>query len=219
MALIQLSKITKSFSEVEIALSNIDLNIEGGEFIALMGESGAGKTSLLNIIGLIDKPTSGEYIFDDKPTQDLTENERTLFRRQKMGFIFQFFNLLPGLDVKDNVSIPLHLNGVKDYTEKVREKLAQVGILELKDRQLNTLSGGQLQRVAIARALVHKPKLILADEPTGNLDSKTAGEVMELLHRIKREENVTIIMATHSNHAASFADKTLKVVDGTLELN
>jgi ABC-type lipoprotein export system ATPase subunit len=215
--LIELQNIKKSYSLFENALNGISLNIQQGEFIALMGESGSGKTSLLNILGLIDRPTGGDYLFGGVSVSSFDEAGRTLFRRTKLGFIFQFFNLLPSLNVTENVAIPLHLNGAKDYLAQVREKLAQVGILELKDRPLNTLSGGQMQRVAIARALVHKPKMILADEPTGNLDSKNADSILELLARIRREEDLTIVMATHSKTAASYTDKTLTIVDGVLE--
>jgi len=216
MNLIELKNISKSYSSFECALSDVNLNIKEKEFIALMGESGAGKTSLLNILGLIDQPSAGEYSFEGISIGNYSDDERTLFRRKKLGFIFQFFNLLPSLNVADNVAIPLHLNGVKKHIEIVREKLAQVSILELKDRPLNTLSGGQMQRVAIARALVHKPKLILADEPTGNLDSKTAVGILELLVRLRNEEGITIVMATHSQQAATYADRTLTLLDGVL---
>ncbi len=216
MAFIQLKNIVKSYTQHEVALNGVNLDIECGEFIALMGESGSGKTSLLNILGLIDNPSSGDYFFESESVSTFNDTQRTLFRRQKMGFIFQFFNLLPALNVTENVGIPLHLNGVKDYMGAVREKLAQVGILELKDRPLNTLSGGQMQRVAIARALVHKPRLILADEPTGNLDSKSATTVLEVLSRIRKEENLTIVMATHSKQAATYANRVLTMVDGVL---
>ncbi|MDJ0625616.1 MAG: ABC transporter ATP-binding protein [Candidatus Caenarcaniphilales bacterium] len=216
MSFIQLKNINKSYSELGKALSNVSMSIQRGELISLMGESGAGKTSLLNILGLIDNPSTGEYTFEGQSVSTFNEEQRTLFRREKLGFIFQFFNLLTNLNVTDNVAVPLHLNGIQSYKEAVREKLAQVGILELKDRPLNTLSGGQLQRVAIARAIVHSPKLILADEPTGNLDSKTTKDIMGLLVRLKKEENVTIVMATHSNQASIYADRVLNIIDGSL---
>lgn len=214
MSLIQLKNISKSYIGRENALKDINLQINEGEFIALMGESGSGKTTLLNILGLIDEASEGEYLFENASIKDFTEDERTLFRRKKLGFVFQFFNLLPTLNVTENVAIPLHLNKVKNSVSLAREKLAQVGILELKDRALNTLSGGQMQRVAIARALVHKPKLILADEPTGNLDQKSAQEILEILKRLNKEENITIIMATHSLQAALYADRNLHILDG-----
>ena len=209
--------ISKTYNnQEESALREVDLSIETGQFIALTGESGAGKTSLLNILGLIDQPSSGEYLFEGISVSKFSEDERTLFRRQKLGFIFQFFNLFDSLNVSDNVAIPLYLNGMKSTKALVREKLAQIGISELQDRPLNTLSGGQLQRVAIARAIVHKPKLILADEPTGNLDSKNALAILELLNRLKKEENITIIMATHSSQASNMADQVYQVIDGNL---
>ncbi|MDX1920269.1 MAG: ABC transporter ATP-binding protein [Candidatus Caenarcaniphilales bacterium] len=217
MNLIQLKKITKSYSPTEKALKEINLDIKQGEFIALMGESGAGKTSLLNILGLIDEPSSGEYLFEEESVGSYDERKRTHFRRKKLGFIFQFFNLLPALNVMDNVAVPLHLNGVKHFKQIAREKLAQVGILELKDRPLNTLSGGQMQRVAIARAIAHNPKLILADEPTGNLDSKTAADILELMVRLKKEDNITIVMATHSKLASKYANRILNISDGLIE--
>lgn len=216
MNLIQLKQISKSYSPTEKALKEINLEIKSGEFIALMGESGSGKTSLLNILGLIDEPSTGEYLFESENVGSYDEDRRTHFRRKKLGFIFQFFNLLPALNVIDNVALPLHLNGIKHYKEVVREKLAQVGILELKDRPLNTLSGGQMQRVAIARAIAHNPKLILADEPTGNLDKNTAKDILELMVRLKKEDNITIVMATHSKTASLFADRVLSISDGLL---
>jgi putative ABC transport system ATP-binding protein len=215
MGLIELKNISKSYQGRENALKNINLEIEQGQFIALMGESGSGKTTLLNILGLIDSASEGEYLFENIQTKAFSENQRTIFRREKLGFIFQFFNLLPALNVTENVAIPLYLNKIKNPIAIAREKLAQVGILELKDRPLDTLSGGQKQRVAIARALVHKPKLILADEPTGNLDSESARAICGILQRLKKEENITIIMATHSLQAASFADKTINILDGS----
>ncbi len=217
MDFIELKNISKTYNnQEESALREVDLSIETGQFIALTGESGAGKTSLLNILGLIDQPSSGEYLFEGISVSKFSEDERTLFRRQKLGFIFQFFNLFDSLNVSDNVAIPLYLNGMKSTKALVREKLAQIGISELQDRPLNTLSGGQLQRVAIARAIVHKPKLILADEPTGNLDSKNALAILELLNRLKKEENITIIMATHSSQASNMADQVYQVIDGNL---
>jgi ABC-type lipoprotein export system ATPase subunit len=216
MSLIELKDIKKSYSQYEDALKSVNLSIQEGEFVALMGESGSGKTSLLNILGLIDQASSGQYLFENADISSYNETQRTLFRRHKLGFIFQFFNLLPALNVTENIAIPLYLNGVKEVNKLIEEKLTQVGILELKDRPLNTLSGGQLQRVAIARALIHKPKLILADEPTGNLDSKTANEIIELLRKLNKEEKVTIVMATHSQHAAEFTDRTLTVIDGCI---
>ncbi len=216
MSFIELKNISKTYNQQESALNQVNLNITTGEFIALTGESGAGKTSLLNILGLVDQPSSGEYLFEGIPVSDFSEDQRTLFRRQKLGFIFQFFNLFNSLNVAENVAIPLYLNGIKNTKAIVREKLAQIGISELHDRPLNTLSGGQLQRVAIARAMVHKPKLILADEPTGNLDSKNALAILELLTRLKKEENITIIMATHSTQASNIADQVYQVADGNL---
>lgn len=216
MSFIELKNISKTYNQQESALNQVNLNITAGEFIALTGESGAGKTSLLNILGLVDLSSSGEYLFEGISVSEFSEDQRTLFRRQKLGFIFQFFNLFNSLNVAENVAIPLYLNGIKNTKAIVREKLAQIGILELHDRPLNTLSGGQLQRVAIARAMVHKPKLILADEPTGNLDSKNALAILELLTRLKKEENITIIMATHSTQASNIADQVYQVADGNL---
>jgi ABC-type lipoprotein export system ATPase subunit len=220
MSFIELKDIVKSyFSSKEAgfdALKQINLDIKQGEFTALMGESGSGKTSLLNILGLVDQPSSGVYLFDGQTVSNFSEDQRTQFRKKNLGFIFQFFNLLPTLNVLDNVALPLHLNASSNTKEVIREKLAQVGIAELIDRSLNTLSGGQLQRVAIARAIVHNPKFILADEPTGNLDSKTALEILELLKRLNRENNITIVMATHSKIAANSADKIIYLADGKL---
>ena len=193
------------------------MHIGKGEFVALMGESGSGKTSLLNILGLIDQPSSGEYFFDDQNVAGLNEKERTLFRRKKLGFIFQFFNLLPALSVKENIALPLHLNGIRNYEKVVKERLSQVGIPELEGRSLNTLSGGQMQRVAIARALIHEPSFILADEPTGNLDSKTAEDILSLLVKIRKENDLTIIMVTHSHESAHHADRKVEIIDGKIK--
>jgi putative ABC transport system ATP-binding protein len=216
--LIKLQNITKHYSESsEPALRGIDLHIGKGEFVALMGESGSGKTSLLNILGLIDQPSSGEYFFGDQNVAGLNEKERTLFRRKKLGFIFQFFNLLPALSVKENIALPLHLNGIRNYEKVVKERLSQVGIPELEGRSLNTLSGGQMQRVAIARALIHEPSFILADEPTGNLDSKTAEDILSLLVKIRKENNLTIIMVTHSHESANHADRKVEIIDGKIK--
>lgn len=213
--LIELKNLSKKYSSSEIALNQINLKIQQGESIALMGESGAGKTSLLNILALIDEPSEGEYFFEGSLVSKHTDDERTLLRRKKLGFVFQFFNLLPSLTVSENIAIPLHLNGIKKTREAVEEKLEQIGMLDFRDRPINTLSGGQMQRIAIARALVHKPKLILADELTGSLDSKTATDILEILFELKLKENFTLIMATHSHQVALYADSTLRIVDGS----
>lgn len=200
---------------VEI-LKDINLSIAKGEFITIMGPSGSGKSTLLYLLGGLDKPTSGKIIINGKDISELSDQEQSIMRRRDVGFVFQFYNLVPNLTVEDNVMLPILLDGKKisDYRDKLDEIL---DIVELSDRKSHTpreLSGGQQQRVAIARALINEPDIILADEPTGNLDSKTSEEVMNLLQRINKEKRKTILQVSHSIETANYSDRIIKVKDG-----
>lgn len=198
------------------ALDGVNLKVERGEFVAVVGTSGSGKTTLLNLIGALDVPTSGEIFVDQRNLQKLSEEELTVFRRRKIGFVFQQYNLIPMLNVWENIILPLKMDGKRIDEEYIREV---TGLLGLEKRLRHTpgqLSGGQQQRAAIARALAAKPAIVLADEPTGNLDSRTTMDVLKLMKQIVREEQQTLIMVTHDNHLASFADKQIHIVDGKI---
>ena len=216
--MIQLENIKKVFrtEEVEtIALAGITMKVEEGEFLAIMGPSGCGKSTLLNILGLLDNPTEGTYNLAGTEVGSLKESERTMVRKGQIGFVFQSFNLIDELNVEQNVELPLKYLGVpkKERQERVVEMLRRMGISHRAKHYPNQLSGGQQQRVAIARAVVTKPKLILADEPTGNLDSKNGYEVMELLKQLN-SEGTTIVMVTHSQRDAAIAERTINLLDG-----
>ncbi|MCY9590941.1 ABC transporter ATP-binding protein [Paenibacillus chitinolyticus] len=198
------------------ALSDINLTIEKGEFIGIMGPSGSGKTTLLNLVSTIDEPTSGEVCVDGNHPHRMNADELALFRRRKLGFIFQSFNLLPTLTVKENILLPLTLEGVAlDQMKILLEPIAeQLGITPILDKRTYEISGGQAQRTAIARALIHSPKLVLADEPTGNLDSKSARDVMELLTAMNKRQEATMMLVTHDAMAASYCDRVVFIKDG-----
>ena len=199
------------------ALNGVDINIHDGEFVAIMGPSGCGKSTLLNILGMLDTPTDGTYWLEGREVSQLTEDDRTAYRRGKIGFVFQSFNLIEELNVTENVGLPLGYLGIKgeQRRKRVEETLERMGISHRAGHYPNQLSGGQQQRVAIARAVVCKPGLILADEPTGNLDSKNGIEVMELLRELNRE-GTTVVMVTHSQRDASYADRVINLFDGQI---
>lgn len=216
--MLQIKNLTKAFrtEEIEtIALNGIDINVKQGEFIAIMGPSGCGKSTLLNIVGLLDNPTSGQYLLDGKEVGNLKEKERTQTRKGNIGFIFQSFNLIEEMTVYENVELPLVYLNIKssERKQRVEEALKKMNISHRSGHFPNQLSGGQQQRVAIARAVVANPKLILADEPTGNLDSKNGQDVMDLLTKLN-QDGATIVMVTHSQHDASFAHKIINLFDG-----
>lgn len=218
--MIKINDLKKVFrtSEIETsALNGVNLEIQDGEFVAIMGPSGCGKSTLLNIIGLLDNPTSGSYKIDGKEVSSLRENERTDLRKGNIGFVFQGFNLIDELTVAQNVELPLTYLNVSSSKRKelVKEVLEKVNLSHRAKHYPNQLSGGQQQRVAIARAVVTNPKVLLADEPTGNLDSTNGKEVMELLNKLNRG-GTTIVMVTHSNHDASYADRTINLFDGSV---
>ncbi|MBS6535502.1 Lipoprotein-releasing system ATP-binding protein LolD [Peptoniphilus harei] len=204
-------------NDVEVrALDGVSFDVKKGEFISIIGASGSGKSTLLHLLGGLDYPTSGKVLIDDTDIYALKDDERTIFRRRNIGFVFQAYNLLPMLNVYENIIIPFGLDG-----DKVDKKYVDsvIDILEISDQKYkmpNELSGGQQQRVAIARALVTKPSLILADEPTGNLDSKSSSQVVYLLKKINKELGNTILMITHDDAVAQAAEKTLRIEDGKL---
>ncbi len=215
----QLSKIYKDApGGAVIALDGIDLNVKEGEFVCIMGASGSGKSTLLHLLGGLDKPTSGEIYISETALHTLSDNDLTLLRRSKIGFVFQFFNLLPSLNVCDNILLPVIIANKKisDYTERLEYLLKWLGLDKRREHYPDTLSGGEQQRVAIARALLIEPLLIFADEPTGNLDSKTNSEILQLLYKSCKELKQTILMATHNPAAASFADRILFLKDGKI---
>ncbi|MDH7476064.1 MAG: ABC transporter ATP-binding protein [Microgenomates group bacterium] len=218
--LIELKNITKIYKNHFIetkALDNISLKINRSEFIAIMGPSGSGKSTLLHILGLLDKPTSGEYLFEGKKTLQMDENTLADFRNKKIGFVFQAYNLLPRIKALKNVALPLIYAGVdkKNREEKAFEKLKEVGLKDYADHFPNQLSGGQQQRVAIARALVNNPSIILADEPTGNLASFQAEEIMKIFKNLNKEGK-TIILITHEEEIAKWAKRIIKIKDGKI---
>ena len=218
--MIQLSNIKKIFhySDVyTVALGGINLEVNEGEFVAVMGPSGCGKTTLLNIIGLLDNPSEGNYLLDGEEVARLNESQRTNLRKGKIGFIFQSFNLIDELTVEENVELPLKYMGMpaEERKKRVTDALRKLNISHRDKHFPNQLSGGQQQRVAIARAVVCNPRLILADEPTGNLDSKNGKEVMEMLAELN-DEGTTIIMVTHSQRDASYAQRVINMLDGFL---
>ena len=204
--------------ETRSVLRDVNANIREGEFVALAGPSGSGKTTLLNLISGIDTPTGGDVTIDSVPITKLSEKERTLFRRENIGFVFQFFNLIPTLNIGENLLLPLQLNhhDRNESREKVVELLEQVGLGDRLDSYPDRLSGGEKQRVAIARALVHDPKLILADEPTGNLDADTGMAIMSLLDSLVRDGGKTMIAVSHSDMVIGMADRALAMEDGRL---
>jgi len=218
--MIRLENIKKVFRTEEIetwALREVSLEVKDGEFVAIMGPSGCGKTTLLNILGLLDTPTEGTYTLDGKDVSQLTESQRTQIRKGVIGFVFQSFNLIDDLNVYENVELPLLYMGVpaKERKQRVTEMLDRMAMSHRRKHFPCQLSGGQQQRVAVARAVVATPKIILADEPTGNLDSKNSREVMDLLCQL-HDEGTTIIMVTHSQHNATFADRIISLYDGQI---
>ena len=218
--LLRLEEVTKTYvtdGQSVHALNSVSLIAHAGEFLALVGRSGCGKSTLLNLAGAMDFPTSGRVLLDDVATADLNEMGLTRLRREKVGFIFQSFQLLNTLSVVENVELPLLLASQTDTRERAEQQLELVELSDLASRMPHQLSGGQMQRVAIARAMVHAPKLLLADEPTGNLDTITGNVILELLRRIADEHRTTILMATHSLESAGFADAVVRMRDGKIE--
>jgi putative ABC transport system ATP-binding protein len=219
MSMITLNGINKVYRTKEIetlALENVNMDVEKGEFLSVMGPSGCGKSTLLNMIGLLDKPTSGTVMLNGINTDGMKDRELAVFRNKMIGFIFQSFHLVNSLNVIDNVEIPLIYRRVPaaERKRRVREVLEKVELSHRMRHFPSELSGGQCQRVAIARAIVCNPEIILADEPTGNLDSKMGGEIMDILHKLNKEEGRTIVMVTHNEEQAKQTSRTLRFFDG-----
>ena len=198
------------------ALDGVDLNIEQGEFVAIVGTSGSGKSTLLHMLGGLDRPTSGTVTVDGRDIFALKDEALTIFRRRKIGFVFQSYNLVPVLSVWENIVLPMELDGAKVDEAYVQEVIATLGLGKKLQNLPNQLSGGQQQRVAIARALITKPAIVLADEPTGNLDSKTSAEVLGLIKRTSAEFRQTVVMITHNNDIARLADRIVRIEDGKI---
>jgi putative ABC transport system ATP-binding protein len=212
----QVHKIYRTDEIETLALENVNLQVKKGEFLAVMGPSGCGKSTLLNVMGLLDAPTSGRVILDGQETADMKDRELAKFRNENLGFVFQSFHLINSLNVLDNVELPLLYRkvGARERRRLAEEVLSRVGLSHRMRHFPTQLSGGQCQRVAIARAVIGNPSIILADEPTGNLDSKMGAEVMELLHQLNREDGRTIVMVTHDESKAKETSRTIRFLDG-----
>ena len=217
MEILKAENLKKYYDESTIpvkALDGVDISIEQGEFVAIVGTSGSGKSTLLNMLGGLDRPTSGSVTVDGKKIFELTDEELTIFRRRKIGFVFQAFNLVPVLNVYENIVLPIQLDGNSVDEKFVNQVIESLGLKEKVENLPNQLSGGQQQRVAIARALATKPSIILADEPTGNLDSKTSQDVLGLLKMTSVRFKQTIVMITHNEEIAQMADRIIRIEDG-----
>lgn len=216
--MIELHSIKKLFQngeEIVTAIDNVSLSIKRNEFVAVMGSSGSGKSTLMNVLGCLDTPSSGQYILDNQDVASLTDDELSRIRNEHIGFIFQTFHLLPKLDVVENVKLPLRYTDIEseEGTKRALDLIERVGLSHRKNHKPNEMSGGQRQRVAIARALINQPSVILADEPTGNLDSKTSSEIMDLLTEL-HQRGQTIIMVTHEDEIAEYAQRVIIMKDG-----
>ncbi len=221
MSILEAKSIRKQYQLGQVivdALAGVDFAVKKGEFVAIMGPSGSGKSTLLQLLGGLDQPTDGEITLADKKLSMLNDDQITLIRRRNVGFIFQFYNLVPTLSAEENIALPLIIDGknVDDYREHIEELLRVVDMTDRRDHKPDQLSGGQQQRVAIARAFVNNPVIVLADEPTGNLDSKNGEEILNLLRRSCDELGQTIIMVTHDPKAASFSDRIVFLKDGLI---
>ena len=217
--LINVHKIYQQGRNKITALAGLSLDIQKGEFAAVMGPSGSGKSTLLHLIGGLDRPTEGQVLVDGRIISQMVDDEATLFRRTRIGFVFQFFNLLPTLAAVENVMLPLILDGRSGSESNLRAKtlLERVGLEGRRDHLPEELSGGEMQRLAIARALAFNPPILLADEPTGNLDSKNGAAVLELLRQINTEQRCTVVMVTHNQEAAGYGDRIVHLRDGMIE--
>jgi len=220
MDVIRLSRLVKDYSLGKIkvrALCGLDLSITKGEFVAIMGPSGSGKSTLMHIIGCLDRPTEGEYYLDEQLVSAVPKSELAQIRNKKIGFVFQSFNLLPHLNIQKNVELPLMYSGdsLRKRTQRAIDILASVGLSDRLKHKPSELSGGQRQRVAIARAIVNNPSILLADEPTGNLDSQSGGDILEIFNRLHKDGN-TVIMVTHDPAVAARADRIIRIMDGAI---
>lgn len=221
MSIIKVENLSKEFGEKENkvrVLNDLSFEIEEGEFVSLMGASGSGKSTLLYLIGGLDKPTEGKVFIDNKDINKLKEKEMAKLRRKDIGFVFQFYNLVQNLTVEENIMLPVVMDGKKekDYKDRLEKILKIIGLENKRKNLPNELSGGQQQRVSIARAIILSPKLLLADEPIGNLDSKAGKEVMDLFKQINEEEHITILQVTHSEEAAKYGNRLINLKDGKI---
>ena len=219
MSILQTTELKKYYGtkpNITKALDGVNLSVEQGEFVAIVGISGSGKSTLLNMIGGLDVPTSGKVIVDGRDLSTLKDEQLTIFRRRKIGFIFQNYNLVPVLNVFENIVLPVELDGNKVDKKFMKEVVQMLGLEDKLNNMPNNLSGGQQQRVAIARALVSKPAIVLADEPTGNLDSKTSSDVLGLLKVTSQKFQQTLVMITHNNEIAQLADRIIRIEDGKI---
>lgn len=222
MALMAVKNLEKTYHDEQVAtavLRGVSFEIPDGQFVAIMGPSGSGKSTLLHILGFLDKSTGGDYFFDGKKVDNYSEDEVAYVRNKKLGFIFQSFNLLPRTTVLENVKLPLTYSGVKEefWDEMAKEAIESVGLSHRLDFEPAQLSGGEKQRVAIARALVNKPQVIFADEPTGNLDSKSGELVMDIIQKLNKNKGHTIILITHETYTAEYAERIIRLRDGVIE--
>jgi putative ABC transport system ATP-binding protein len=220
--MIRLEGVTKVFGQGPrpvAALQDVSLEIADGEFVSVMGPSGSGKSTLLHIMGTLDEPTSGRLWVGGEPLSEQSDYQRTLFRRRKIGFVFQFFNLMPGLTAEENVALPLLLDGrrLSRQRERITALLDKVGLAARRHHKPDEMSGGEMQRVAIARALAIQPLVLLADEPTGNLDSRTGREILKLISDLNRTEKTTVVLVTHDPSAAALAGRTILLKDGRID--
>ena len=219
MEILRVSNLTKIYGKDTtkvVALDNVSFSVEKGEFVAIVGASGSGKSTLLHLIGGVDRPTSGKVFIDSKNIFDFDDDKLAIFRRRQIGLIYQFYNLIPILNVEENITLPLALDNREIDKEKIDNILKVLGLQNRRNHLPNELSGGQEQRTSIGRALITNPALILADEPTGNLDSKASDEIVALLKKSNRELNQTIIMITHNLEIAKLADRIIKIEDGKI---
>ena len=219
MAVLEVKELTKKYGQSDsavIAIDHISFSVERGEFVAITGASGSGKSTLMNMIGGIDNPTSGEVIIDGKCISSMSEDALAIFRRRNLGMIYQFYNLIPTLTAKENILLPWRLDGRKENKEKVKETLSVLGLSDRANHLPGQMSGGQQQRVSIGRALINEPAFILADEPTGNLDSKTSGEIIDLLKYTNERLKQTILLITHDEKIALSADRIITIGDGKI---
>ncbi len=219
MAVLVISDLTKKYGQNEtevVALDHISFSVERGEFVAIIGAPGSGKSTLMNVIGGIDQPTSGRVVIDGKDISDMSEDELAIFRRRNLGIIYQFYNLIPTLTAMENIVLPWKLDGRKEDKDRLNEILKVLGLDGRANHLPGQLSGGQQQRVSIGRALINEPAFILADEPTGNLDSKTSGEIMDVLKMANQKYNQTILLVTHDEKVALIADRIITIGDGRI---
>ncbi len=219
MEILRVEHLTKKYGKGEnevIAVNDVSFSIQKGEFIAIVGSSGSGKSTLLHLLGGVDRPTSGKVFIEGKDIYELSDDNLAIFRRRQVGLIYQFYNLIPILNVEENIALPCDLDGKKVEQERINELLRTLGLEKRKKHLPNQLSGGQQQRVSIGRALINQPAIVLADEPTGNLDSKSSDEIVELLKLSNQKFHQTIVMITHDLEIAKLADRMIKIEDGKI---